>query len=92
MNIFTALLKQGGIPDFIFHIRIGLRFNLEAAGLCVVVGAMFIPGVRHWWALAPAIAWVLILIAEAYTGLANAYNQWSTLPLQIEYLRQTKKA
>lgn len=83
---------KGGIQDFMFHVQVGLRFNLEAAGLCALVGAIFVPGVRHWWSLVPAAGWVLMLIAEAYTAVANALNQWATLRLQIEYLRHLKKA
>jgi hypothetical protein len=72
--------------DFVFHIRTGLNFNLEAAGLYVLVSAIFVPGIRHWWSLLPAIVWVLMGIAEVLYTVRRFPDRWSTLFEQIDYL------
>jgi hypothetical protein len=72
--------------DFAWHIAKGLNFNLETASLYVLVSAAVVPAVRHWWCILPACLWVLLLIAESYTGMKNATDQWSTLEGQIRYL------
>ena len=72
--------------DFLFHVRTGFNFSMEAAGLYVVIGSLLVPAVRHWWALIPASGWVLLGVAEVYAQLRNFSNKWSTLSDQIEYL------
>jgi hypothetical protein len=72
--------------DFTFYIRTGLNFNLEAAGVYVLLSAIFVPSVRQWWALVSASIWVFMGIAEVFHTLQRYPNRWSTLFQQIDYL------
>lgn len=87
-HFHEIILSQLPADEFTFHIRTGLNFNLEAAGLYVLVSAMIVPAVRHWWSIVPACVWVLLAIAENYMQIKNYLNKWSTLAAQIRYLSQ----
>jgi hypothetical protein len=72
--------------DFQWHVYQGLGFNLEAAALYVLISALFVPSVRHWWCILPACMWVLVLFAREYTGVHKVLNKWLSLSDQIKYL------
>jgi hypothetical protein len=72
--------------DFDFHIRSGLNFNLEVAGLYVLLSSFIVPGIRYWWSVIPACVWVFIGIAEIVHALRRYPDKWSTLFQQIDYL------
>jgi hypothetical protein len=72
--------------DIRWHVYHDLGFNLEASALYVLISAMLVPDVRHWWCILPACMWVLVLYANEYSGLKNAENKWSTLSEQTKYL------
>ncbi len=52
--------------------------NLQAAAAYILISALFVPSVRHWWWLAPASAWCVITIVEGYSLLQRFFNKWST--------------
>jgi hypothetical protein len=74
--------------DFMWHVENGLNLNLESASICVLVGALFVPSVRHWWCMLPACIWVFLLVNEVYWMLKNFLNPWSTLSAQLRYLAE----
>jgi hypothetical protein len=76
--------------DFDFHIRSGLNFNLEVAGLYVLLSSFIVPGIRHWWSLIPACVWVFLGIAEVVHALRRYGDKWSTLFQQIDYLSKAR--
>jgi len=69
-----------------WYVRTGLNVNLEAAAVYVLLSALVVPRVRHWWILFPACLWILILLAESYYAAKQFTNKWSTLSAQIRYL------
>jgi hypothetical protein len=69
----------------------GLSFNLQAASVYVLISALYVPGVRHWWWLLPSCAWCVIFVAQSYTTLQRFFNKWSTLSDQIKYLSKLPK-
>lgn len=73
-------------PDVSWHVRTGLNFNLETTAVYVLVSAVFVPSLRHWWCILPASLWFLLLFAESYSILKRAGDKWSTLSDQIKYL------
>jgi hypothetical protein len=77
-----------------FHstVRRGLNFNLEATAIYVLVSAIFLPKLRHWWCVVPCVVWVLILVAEQRTDFNRYINKWSTVDAQIEYLSERSDA
>jgi hypothetical protein len=72
--------------DFQWHVYHGLGFNLETAALYVLISALLVPCVRHWWCILPACMWVLILFAREYTDANKMMNKWFSLSEQIKYL------
>jgi hypothetical protein len=72
--------------DFVWHVRNGLNFNLQAASLYVLISALVVPGVRRWWCILPACMWVLDFIAELFWAVRGFLDKWSTLSEQIKYL------
>lgn len=72
--------------DFTWHVRTGLNFNLQTASLYLLISALFVPNVRHWWCLCPAFVWVITLVAQSYSEASQILNSWSTLHRQISYL------
>jgi len=78
--------------DLFFHVGWGLRINLQAAALYILVSAFAVPSLRDWKWLAPAFGWVLILAAEEYKSVMDYKNNWSTLSAQIKYLSDPQPA
>lgn len=74
--------------DFVWHVANGLNFNLQATSLYVLVSALVVRQVRHWWCIVPACIWLLFLFAESYAGFKSLTNQWSTLTQQTIYLTE----
>lgn len=72
--------------DVVFHVRHGLGFNLETTALYVLVSAIFVRDLRHWWCIAPASLWSLSLIGSEYWGWKQLSDRWATLNTQITYL------
>jgi hypothetical protein len=72
--------------DFQWHVYHGLGFNLEAGAIYVLISALFVPSVRHWWCILPACMWVLVLFAREYAGVQKVMNKWLSLSEQIKYL------
>jgi hypothetical protein len=77
-----------GKRDFVWHIANGLNFNLQTASLYILVSAVIVPAVRHWWSILPACVWVLLFVLESYMSIKNATDKWSTLSAQIRYLSE----
>lgn len=72
--------------DFQWYVGHGLTLNLEAAAIYVVISAIVVAPVRHWWSLGPALYWVLILFSQEYTAVRRYFDPWLTLSEQIVYL------
>lgn len=72
--------------DLSRQIHSGLRFSLEVAGLCYLIGTTARPAVRHWWFIVPASLWVALLIIESIESARKTLNKWSSLNEQIRYL------
>ena|ERR1700730_17988258 len=73
-------------PDVRCQVHYGLSSNLEVSAIYVLLSAILVPVVRHWWCILPSCMWVLIFLAEEYTGLKRYTDRWSTLSDQIKYL------
>ena len=78
------------IPDVRLHIKRGLDFNLETAGLYILVSAIFVPTLRRWWCILPSALWGLLLFAFEYAQTQKWLNKWSTLEDQIKYLSEER--
>ena len=83
---YRGIVYQPKNPDPVVQVRHGLGFNLETTSLYVLVSAVFVPSLRHWWCILPSCLWILILIAQEYSGVKRFTNIWSTLSDQINYL------
>jgi hypothetical protein len=83
---YHRLVLQPSDHDVLFHVQRGLHFNLQAAGVYVLLAALIVPRVRHWWCLLPACLWVAILFAEERYGFQQWSIRWSTLDKQIVLL------
>jgi hypothetical protein len=80
------ILFNRGDLDIIWYVRQGLNFNLETAGVYVLISALVVTEVRHWWTILPASIWVLLLVAFEYSEWTRYKNKWSTLSEQTKYL------
>jgi hypothetical protein len=85
---YHMVVLQPSESDFVFYVQRGLQFNLETASLYALVSLPFVPGIRHWWCIGPALFWVLALVANEIGTTQNAINKWSTLDRQITYLTE----
>jgi hypothetical protein len=82
----TIVLQRGSNDDFQSYVQTGLRINLQAAAVCVLISAVFVPKVRLWWCMLLSCFWLLSLLAEVYWGLKRYADKWLTLFDQIKYL------
>jgi hypothetical protein len=73
------------------YIRNGLDLNLEATAAYIFISALYVPGVRHWWWLVPALAWFVIFLLEGQELLGRFFDRWSTYSDQISYLASLPK-
>jgi hypothetical protein len=76
---------------FEWHVQNGFNFNLQAASLYILIGAVLVPSVRHWWCILPASLWALFLLAEMIFMWNRYTNRWSTLSEQIKLLSQKSR-
>jgi hypothetical protein len=83
---YHQLLIQPDDRDVVWHVRNGLNFNLQTASLYVLISALVVPSIRHWWCILPACMWVLDLVGEFCWLVKQFSDKWSTLPEQIKYL------
>jgi hypothetical protein len=65
--------------DFLWHVKIGLNINFEAASFCTLIAAVSVPAVRHWWFLLPASFWVIYFFYEMYANYQDASDRWWSL-------------
>jgi hypothetical protein len=72
--------------DFESHVRYGIIYNLQAAAVYVLISAIFVPNIRHWWTLVPASIWAVIFVFQEYYRSKEYMKAWSTLSEQIRYL------
>jgi hypothetical protein len=82
------LLLEEPMRDPAVALQRTIAFNLEIAGLYALVSAFFVPALRHWWCILPAIWWVVILIARNYSEIRAVVSAWSGLAAQIKYLTE----
>jgi hypothetical protein len=88
---YHQIVLQPDDRDFVWHVRSGLNFNLQAASLYVLISALVVPSVRRWWCLLPASLWVLDLVGELFMSVRQYFDKWSTLSEQIQYLSGSGK-
>ena len=75
--------------DLFYHVGWGLRTNIQSASAYVLLAAIKIPQLRHWWIIVSALYWLLTLASEEYNAFTKATNEWATLEDQIKYLSET---
>lgn len=83
---FHQLIIQEEDRSFDSYVKKGLTFNFEATAAFILVSAIFVPPVRHWWVIVPACVWILFLILETFAEYVKRLNGWSTFISQIKYL------
>jgi hypothetical protein len=83
---FKQIVTQLVEDPFTWHVRTGLFSNLQAAALCVLISAIFVPPLRHWWYLLPSGFWLLSIVAEVFAVFRKQFDPWSGLTDQINYL------
>jgi hypothetical protein len=76
---------------FEWHVQNGFNFNLQATSLYVLISALVVPSVRHWWCILPASLWVVFLLAELFYMWRRFTDRWSTLSDQITLLSQKSR-
>jgi hypothetical protein len=76
---------------FEWHVQNGFNFNLQATSLYVLISAVVVPSIRHWWCILPASLWVVFLLAEMFYMWSRFTNRWSTLSDQITLLSQRSR-
>ena len=86
---YHQIALQPREKDLFFHFRWGLHINVETTAVFILIAAFFIPQLQHWWVLAPALFWFVLLLAEEYTNMKKARDYWATLSEQIKYLAET---
>jgi hypothetical protein len=86
---FHLIVLNPDKRDFQWYVRYGLNFNLETAAVYVLLSAVVVPGVRHWWCIVPAWMWAHVLLVETCMGLMRSTDKWLTLSAQIKYLSDT---
>jgi hypothetical protein len=72
--------------DFYWYVKYGLEFNLETSAICILIGAIVVPNVRHWWCILPSCMWALLLVGQQHSELKQFTDPWSTLSGQITHL------
>jgi hypothetical protein len=87
-DLYHELVLDTDKRDVQWFVQTGLSFNLETAGLYVVLSAPFVPSVRHWWCIVPASYWALLLIGQSWSEPRRYRNKWSTLSAQVAYLSE----
>lgn len=85
---YHLALLQPSESDIVFYVQRGLQFNLQTASLYALASLAFVPEIRHWWVLVPALFWAVGLAGQEFYGVQNALNMWSTLDRQITYLAE----
>lgn len=83
---YHQIILQPSDKDFIWHVENGLNFNLQSASVYVLLSAILVPSVRHWWCILPAGIWVLLLAVEVHVHAKQYLDPWSTLSAQLIYL------
>lgn len=83
---FHEVILRSEQRTFDSYVRTGFTFNLAAAALTVLVGAVFLRAARHWWLVAAAFVWLIYLGLELAGNYRSYKNQSSTLASQIRYL------
>ncbi len=73
-------------PELLMRVRRDINRHLEVSGLYLLVSAVWVPGVRHWWCLLPASVWLLLLVADEFWGWKRSTDRWLTLNDQISFL------
>ena len=74
-----------GVQQHVLH---GLNFNLETTAVYALLSTPFVPGLRHWWCIFPAVFWTALLFAEQFAAFGRFKDPWSSLGEQIEYLSE----
>ena len=83
---YHSIVVRPDDKDIFLQVHTGLRFSLETAALYLLLSAIFVPPVRHWWYIAPASVWVVLLVVESIEAARKALDKWSTLNEQVKYL------
>lgn len=74
---YQDIVLQQSDDDFESYVRTGLRSNLQATALYILLSSAVVCQVRHWWWILPACVWVLLLIDEIYGLFRQLMNRWS---------------
>jgi hypothetical protein len=83
---FQDIVIQEENESFDSMLRTGVAFNLETASAYLLLSAAFVPALRRWWIVVPALG-VLLFMALEYAGnLGKVANRWQTLAAQIRLL------
>ena len=84
---FDRLVRQEKTPvDWTTQMRHGLEFNFKATALYVLISAIWVPAVRHWWCILPASLWTIFFVLKEWVDVQSVRNKWWTLSAQIKYL------
>jgi hypothetical protein len=86
--IYHAVVLERSEQDDALNVREGLDFNLETAALVVLISALFVPSLRHWWCILPACMWIVIFVLEERADARRYNDLWSTLDDQILYFAE----
>lgn len=87
-DFYHQAINKRYMQDFHWSVRRGLDINLEVAAIYILVSALFVSKLRHWWFIVPSVIWIVILVAEQRTDFTRYANKWSTLDAQVEYLSE----
>jgi hypothetical protein len=85
-NHYHKLVIQPDDRDVLSHVRMGLNDSLETTALYVLLSAVFVHDLRHWWCIGPASIWTLSIFGSTYWAWKQLTDKWSTLHAQVRYL------
>lgn len=85
-DYYKRIVSEFIEEPFTWYVRTGLYANLQATGFGVLISAIFVPELRHWWYILPSSFWLLAVVAETVWAIRQLFDPWSTLTDQINYL------
>jgi hypothetical protein len=83
---FHSIVLAEQSKEWMTQVRHGFEFNLKATALYVLISAIWVPTLRHWWYLVPAILWTMAFVLGEWSSAQQYTNDWTTLDAQIKYL------
>jgi hypothetical protein len=78
--------KEESKPDFTGTFAEGLKANLEATGIYLLISLILVPGIRNWMIITFSVGWCLKIVAETFVVTKGSMDPWESWSDQIAFL------